>query len=216
MCTYLKFAFSAILIFCLSSVYSQDRLVTAEGTTIRGKITGVGTSSIKLKTEDGKTKKFSPLQVASFYDDGNRYLSRQVMDKKDAVWRFVRVVDAGTVNLMTIDEGYSPGLQVGTAVASMGMGGIGVSVGGGRKKPAYYIQKKDSTNVLEDILPGFLAGESRKQKVVEILQQAMGDIPEIAERINLDMKFTSKMLETLVKDYNDLADRKLYYIKESK
>jgi|GEM_PF-1340629 len=215
MCTYLKLAFSAILMLCLTSAYSQDRLVTTEGTTLRGKITSVGKSSLKLKTEDGKTKKFSPLQVASFYDDGNRYLSRQVMDKKDAVWRFVRVIDAGAVNLMTIDEGYSPGLQVGTTIASMGMGGMGVSIGGGRKKPAYYIQKKDDTHVLEDILPGFLAGESRKQKVIEILHQAMGDIPEIADRIN-NMRFNSKTLEALVKDYNDLADRNPNYIKESK
>jgi len=55
------------------------------------------------------------------------------------------------------------------------------------------------------VVTRFMAGDSRKQEVAETLLNVMGDIPEIADKINNTSRFTEKTLRDLVYDYNDIS-----------
>lgn len=210
MCTYLKTAFLCLFFLRVSAACSQDRVVTSEGDTLRGKITGLTPTSLKIKTEDKRTVKLKPQQVLELSTDGVSYLSRQISSKNSDVWRILRLVDSGTVNLMVLDDGYSPSVSVSSGVLGGGvmggLGGLGVSIGSGRgKTPAYYVEKNGERTVLKDVITRFMAGDSRKQEVTETLLSIMGDIPEIADKINSTSRFTEKTLRSLVYDYNDIA-----------
>ncbi len=203
-----KTVFFAVLLLSVSVAYSQDYVLTAEGDTLRGKITALTSSSLKIKTEDKRTVKLSPENVLRLSDNGMSYLSRKVYHKQGSVWRFLRLVDSGAVNLLTLDDGYSPSVSVSSGVFGGGMmgGGVGVSLGSGRgKSPAYFVEKDGENTVLKDVVTRFMAGDSRKQEVTEILLSVMGDIPEIADKINNASRFTEKTLRDLVYDYNDIS-----------
>lgn len=205
---YFRFIFFFVLLLSVSAAYSQDYVLTSEGDTLRGKITALTSSSLKIKTDKKKTVKHSPDKVLKLSDNGVSYLSRQVYHKQGSVWRFLRLVDSGAVNLLTLDDGYSPSVSVSSGVFGGGMmGGLGVSLGSGRgKSPAYYVERKGENTVLKDVVTRLMAGDSRKQEVREILLNIMGDIPEIADKINNASRFTEKTLRDLVYDYNDISD----------
>lgn len=204
---YFNAVFFTVLLLSVSAAYSQDYVLTSEGDTLRGKITALTSSSLKIKTEDKRTVKLSPEKVLRLSDNGASYLSRQVYHKQGSVWRFLRLVDSGAVNLLTLDDGYSPSVSVSSGVFGGGMmGGLGVSLGSGRgKSPAYYVEKDGENTILKDVVTRFMAGDSRKQEVTEILLSVMGDIPEIADKINNASRFTEKTLRDLVYDYNDIS-----------
>jgi len=204
---YFKTVFFTVLLLSVSVAYSQDYVLTSEGDTLRGKITALTSSSLKIKTEDKRTVKLNPEKVLRLSDNGTSYLSRQVYHKQGSVWRFLRLVDSGAVNLLTLDDGYSPSVSVSSGVFGGGMmGGLGVSLGSGRgKSPSYYIERNGEDTVLKDVITRFMAGESRKQEVTEILLSIMGDIPEIAGKINNASRFTEKTLRDLVYEYNDIS-----------
>lgn len=209
---YLRLVFSAFFLLFVSAGYSQDYVVTSAGDTLRGKIVGLTSSSLKIKTEEKRTIKLDPQQAKELSDDGTSYLSRQVYHKNGNAWRFLRLVDSGAVNLMTLDDGYSPSVSVSSGFTGGGviggLGGLGVSVGSGRgKAPAYYVEKNGTSAVLRDVVTRFMAGDSRKQEVAGILLSVMGDIPEVADKINNTSRFTEKTLRELVYDYNDLYGR---------
>jgi hypothetical protein len=203
-----KFVFLTVLLLSVSAAHSQDYVLTSDGDTLRGKISALTSSSLKFKTDNKRTVKLSPEKVLRLSDNGTSYLSRQVYHKQGSVWRFLRLVDSGAVNLLTMDDGYSPSVSVSSGVFGGGgmMGGLGVSLGSGRgKSPAYYVEKDAENIVLKDVVTRFMAGDSRKQEVTETLLNVMGDIPEIADKINNTSRFTEKTLRDLVYDYNDIS-----------
>lgn len=205
-----KIVFSAVLLLAVPAVYAQDFVVTHAGDTLRGKIIALSSLSLKIKTSDKQNLRFNPQQVTEISDDGTRYLSRRVSHKSGEVWRFLRLVDGGAVNLLTMDDGYSPSVSLSSGVLGGGvmggLGGLGVSVGTGRgKAPAYYVEKAGEDVILKDVVTRFMAGDNRKQEVAEILLSVMGDIPEVADKINGTSRFSEKVLRDLVSDYNDLS-----------
>lgn len=207
---FFKIILPVFLLFTAPAVYSQDYIVTSAGETVRGKITAFTSSSLKLKTENKRTVKYSPEQILKVSDDGITYLSRQVYHKNGDAWRILRLVDSGAVNLLTLDDGYSPSVSVSTGVLGGGvmggLGGLGVSLGSGRgKSPAYYVEKSGERTILKDVVTRFMAGDSRKQEVTELLLTVMGDIPEVADKINNTSRFTEKTLRDLVYEYNDIS-----------
>jgi len=210
MYTHFRIFFFCLFLLSVSEAYSQDRVITSEGDTLQGRISGLTSTSLKIKTADKRSLKLKPQQVLRLSFEGVSYLSRQINHKSGDVWRFLRLVDSGAVNLLTLDDGYSPSVSVSSGILGGGvmggLGGLGVSVGSGRgKSPAYYVEKNGETTVLKDLITRFMAGDNRKQEVTEILLGIMGDIPEIAEKINNTSRFTEKTLRNLVYDYNDLA-----------
>lgn len=210
MYTHFRIFFFCLFLLSVSEAYSQDRVITSEGDTLQGRITGLTSTSLKIKTADKRSLKLKPQQVLRLSFEGVSYLSRQINHKSGDVWRFLRLVDSGAVNLLTLDDGYSPSVSVSSGILGGGvmggLGGLGVSVGSGRgKSPAYYVEKNGETTVLKDLITRFMAGDNRKQEVTEILLGIMGDIPEIADKINNTSRFTEKTLRNLVYDYNDLA-----------
>lgn len=210
MYTHFRIFFFCLFLLSVSEAHSQDRVITSEGDTLQGRISGLTSTSLKIKTADKRSLKLKPQQVLRLSFEGVSYLSRQINHKSGDVWRFLRLVDSGAVNLLTLDDGYSPSVSVSSGILGGGvmggLGGLGVSVGSGRgKSPAYYVEKNGETTVLKDVITRFMAGDNRKQEVTEILLGIMGDIPEIAEKINNTSRFTEKTLRNLVYDYNDLA-----------
>ena len=210
MYTHFRIFFFCLFLLSVSEAYSQDRVITSEGDTLQGRISGLTSTSLKIKTADKRSLKLKPQQVLRLSFEGVSYLSRQINHKSGDVWRFLRLVDSGAVNLLTLDDGYSPSVSVSSGILGGGvmggLGGLGVSVGSGRgKSPAYYVEKNGETTVLKDLITRFMAGDNRKQEVTEILLGIMGDIPEIADKINNTSRFTEKTLRNLVYDYNDLA-----------
>lgn len=210
MYTHFRIFFFCLFLLSVSEAHSQDRVITSEGDTLQGRISGLTSTSLKIKTADKRSLKLKPQQVLRLSFEGVSYLSRQINHKSGDVWRFLRLVDSGAVNLLTLDDGYSPSVSVSSGILGGGvmggLGGLGVSVGSGRgKTPAYYVEKNGETTVLKDVITRFMAGDNRKQEVTQILLGIMGDIPEIAEKINNTSRFTEKTLRNLVYDYNDLA-----------
>lgn len=210
MYTHFRIFFFCLFLLSVSEAHSQDRVITSEGDTLQGRISGLTSTSLKIKTADKRSLKLKPQQVLRLSFEGVSYLSRQINHKSGDVWRFLRLVDSGAVNLLTLDDGYSPSVSVSSGILGGGvmggLGGLGVSVGSGRgKTPAYYVEKNGERTVLKDVITRFMAGDNRKQEVTEILLGIMGDIPEIADKINNTSRFTEKTLRNLVYDYNDLA-----------
>lgn len=181
------------------NVFSQDFVITSEGDTIKGIVSLVSNDALKIKTTEKKTVKLKSTQVKKVYTDRTIYLSREIL-KSGSTPKFVRIVDSGAVNLLTLDGGSSSGVRVSTGL----YGGIGgISVGGGpQRSPSFYVEKSGEVTVLKDVITRLMAGENRRNEVIEILLDVMGDDPELAKRISASTKFTEKLIRDFVYEYN--------------
>ena len=63
MYTHFRIFFFCLFLLSVSEAYSQDRVITSEGDTLQGRISGLTSTSLKIKTADKRSLKLKPQQV---------------------------------------------------------------------------------------------------------------------------------------------------------
>ncbi|KLT64832.1 hypothetical protein [Pedobacter sp. BMA] len=222
----MKFIFSAIFILIsFIKLSAQDFVVKNNDEVIRGTIKGTDYYSVYISENDEKDVFLLAKDVKNFFWNGNSFLSKGFANGKNFEYRFVKVIEMGTVNLYAFGGGmltpqvkqkkvrFSPSVGIGTGTGGfggMGMGG-GISIGGGRNSapepPAgasvvrYFIEKP-GTGPLQEVPMKAITDEDKKAGVKAILIQKLGDKPALKATIESSTEFNSRDVINLVKAYN--------------
>jgi len=221
--------FTALFLLSIFSVAAQDFIVKNNDDVIRGTIKGTDYFSVFI-SENDKTDVILPAKdVKNFFWNGNSYLSKGFANKKNFEYRFVKLIEMGTVNLYAFggemlmppvkekNVRFRPSIGIGTGTGGyggMGMGG-GVSIGGGRSnvpdRPAgapvvrYFIEKPGS-GPLQEIPIKAITDDLRKAEVKTILLQKLGDQPAMKEKVEANTALNSRDVIELIKAYNEIKE----------
>ncbi|RDC54440.1 hypothetical protein DU508_22250 [Pedobacter chinensis] len=227
----MKFLYSALLLFIINTVSAQDFIVKNNDDVIRGTIKGTDYFSVFISANDEADVILPAKEVKNFFWNGNSFLSKGFANGKNFEYRFVKVIEMGTVNLYSFGGGtlvpavkekkvkFRPSIGIGTGTGGfggMGMGG-GISIGGGNRstepeRPAgapvirYFIEKPGS-GPLQEIPMKALTDEDKKAGVKAILLQKLGDQPGVKAKVENNADFNSRDVIELVKEYNAAGSR---------
>ncbi|RZK19644.1 MAG: hypothetical protein EOO86_06975 [Pedobacter sp.] len=221
----MKFLLSAFIVFLSISSVAQDFIVKNNDDVIRGTIKGTDYFSVYISANDEADVILPAKDVKNFFWNGNSFMSKGFANGKNFEYRFVKVIELGTVNLYSFGGGtlvpavkekkvkFRPSVGIGTGTGGfggMGMGG-GISIGGGRnaapERPAgapairYFIEKP-GTGPLQEIPMKAITDEDKKANVKNILLQKMSDQPNLKTKIESTAEFNSRDVIELVKEYN--------------
>ena len=222
----MKFILSAFFVLtAFVKLSAQDFVVKNNDEVIRGTIKGTDYYSVYISENDEKDVFLLAKDVKNFFWNGNSFLSKGFANGKNFEYRFVKVIEMGTVNLYAFGGGmltpqvkqkkvrFSPSVGIGTGTGGfggMGMGG-GISIGGGRNSapepPAgapvvrYFIEKP-GTGPLQEVPMKAITDEDKKSGIKAILIQKLGDKPAVKATIESSTEFNSRDVINLVKAYN--------------
>ncbi|WP_316737975.1 hypothetical protein [Pedobacter aquatilis] len=219
--------FAAIFIFSIFSANAQDFIVKNNDDVIRGTIKGTDYFSVYISANDEADVILLAKDVKNFFWNGNSYISKGFANKKNFEYRFVKVIEMGTVNLYSFGGGtlvpakkeknvrFRPSVGIGTGTGGfggMGMGG-GISIGGGRNNApeppvgapvVRYFIEKPGTGPLQEIPIKAITEDARKIEVRSILLQKLADQPSIRAKIEASATLNSKDVIDLVREYNEV------------
>ncbi|WP_090886127.1 hypothetical protein [Pedobacter rhizosphaerae] len=214
------------LIFTVNTLSAQDFVVKNNDEVLRGTIKGTDYFSVWISANDEAEVILLAKDVKNFFWNGNSYVSKGFAAKRNLEYRFVKVIEMGTVNLYSFGgETLAPaqkekkvkfrpsiGIGAGTGgFGGMGMGG-GISIGGGRRnsepdRPAgapvvrYFIEKPGA-GPLQEVPMKAITEDAQKANVKNILIQKLGDRPELKSKIEASVDFNSRDVINLVQEYN--------------
>ncbi|WP_316826561.1 hypothetical protein [Pedobacter miscanthi] len=215
-----------ILFFSITlTIQAQDFIVKNNDDVIRGTIKGTDYFSVFISANDEADVILPAKEVKNFFWNGNSFVSKGFANGRNFEYRFVKVIEMGTVNLYSFGGGtlvpeakekkvrFRPSVGIGTGTGGyggMGMGG-GISIGGGRssapERPAgapavrYFIEKPGA-GPLQEVPMKAITDDGRKMEVRSILLQKMADQPEIRAKVEAGTDFNSRDVIEWVKDYN--------------
>lgn len=216
-----------MLLFFLfaASAQAQDIVVISDGNFIRGTIKGTNFSTVVLKNENESLVEYRAKDIKEFLWNGQTYMSKPILVKKDLEYRFFKVVALGAVNLYTIggnvqiDEPvqkrtkFRPSIGIGAGsggFGGVGMGG-GISIGGGRSRqsaapmqamPTTYFIEKFGTGPMQEVFADNASATDRTPVVKSILLQKLTNDEGLAERIKATEAFDAKTIVAFVEEYN--------------
>lgn len=222
----MKFLFSIFLFFLtLNQLSAQDFIVKNNDDVIRGTIKGTDYFSVFISANDEADVILPAKDVKNFFWNGNSFVSKGFANGRNFEYRFVKVIEMGTVNLYSFGGGtlvpeakekkvrFRPSVGIGTGAGGyggMGMGG-GISIGGGRKsapeRPAgapavrYFIEKPGA-GPLQEVPMKAITDDAKKLEVKNILLQKMGDQPALKAKIEVGAEFNTRDVTEWVKEYN--------------
>jgi hypothetical protein len=223
---HMKFLFSIFLFFfTLNQLSAQDFIVKNNDDVIRGTIKGTDYFSVFISANDEADVILPAKDVKNFFWNGNSFVSKGFANGRNFEYRFVKVIEMGTVNLYSFGGGtlvpevkekkvkFRPSIGIGTGTGGyggMGMGG-GISIGGGRnsapERPAgapvvrYFIEKPGA-GPLQELPMKAITEETKKAEVKNILLQKMGDQPALKAKVEAGTDFNSRDVIEWVKEYN--------------
>jgi hypothetical protein len=215
-----------ILFFSIAlATQAQDFIVKNNDDVIRGTIKGTDYFSVFISANDEADVILPAKDVKNFFWNGNSFVSKGFANGRNFEYRFVKVIEMGTVNLYSFGGGtlvpevkekrvkFRPSIGIGTGTGGyggMGMGG-GISIGGGRnsapERPAgapavrYFIEKPGA-GPLQEVPMKAITEETRKAEVKNILLQKMGDQPALKAKVESGTDFNSRDVIEWVKEYN--------------
>ncbi|GGH14141.1 hypothetical protein [Pedobacter zeae] len=215
-----------LLIFAsASAIFAQDFIVKNNDDVIRGTIKGTDYFSVFISANDEADLILPAKEVKNFFWNGNSFVSKGFANGRNFEYRFVKVIEMGTVNLYSFGGGtlippvkekkvkFRPSIGIGTGTGGfggMGMGG-GISIGGGQnsvpEKPAgapvvrYFIEKPGA-GPLQELPMKAITEDSKKLAVKNILLQKMGDQADLKAKIEMGTEFDSRDVVEWVKEYN--------------
>ncbi len=215
-----------ILFFSITLIsYAQDFIVKNNDDVIRGTIKGTDYFSVYIKANDEADVILPAKDVKNFFWNGDSFVSKGFANGRNFEYRFVKVIEMGTVNLYSFGGGtlvpeakekkvkFRPSIGIGTGTGGyggMGMGG-GISIGGGRssapERPAgapvirYFIEKPGA-GPLQEVPMKAITDEAKKTEVKNILLQKMGDQPALKAKIEVGAEFNTRDVTDWVKEYN--------------
>lgn len=215
-----------ILFFSITfTTYAQDFIVKNNDDVIRGTIKGTDYFSVFISANDEADVILPARDVKNFFWNGDSFVSKGFANGRNFEYRFVKVIEMGTVNLYSFGGGtlvpqvkekkvkFRPSIGIGTGTGGyggMGMGG-GISIGGGRnaapERPAgapvvrYFIEKPGA-GPLQEVPMKAITEDSKKIEVKNILLQKMGDQPALKAKVEAGTDFNSREVIEWVKEYN--------------
>ncbi|MFC1224372.1 hypothetical protein ACFE6N_11220 [Pedobacter sp. BG31] len=215
-----------ILFFSITfTTYAQDFIVKNNDDVIRGTIKGTDYFSVFISANDEVDVILPAKDVKNFFWNGDSFVSKGFANGRNFEYRFVKVIEMGTVNLYSFGGGtlvpqvkekkvkFRPSIGIGTGTGGfggMGMGG-GISIGGGRnsapERPAgapavrYFIEKPGA-GPLQEVPMKAITEEAKKLEVKNILLQKIGDQPELKAKVEAGTDFNSRDVIEWVKEYN--------------
>lgn len=215
-----------LLLFVTNRLSAQDFIVKNNDEVIRGTIKGTDYFSVWISANDEAEVILLARDVKNFFWNGNSYVSKGFAAKRNLEYRFVKVIEMGTVNLYSFGgETLAPaqkekkvkfrpsiGIGAGTGgFGGMGMGG-GISIGGGSRntepdRPAgapvvrYFIEKPGA-GPLQEVPMKAITEDAQKINVKNILIQKLGDQPTLKAKIESSTDFNSRDVINLVQEYN--------------
>ena len=220
---------STILLLCLVAAqsYAQDVVVISQGNFTRGTIKAADLTTVVLKNDNESVVMYKAKDIKEFLWNGETFVSKPIMIKKDLEYRFFKVVEMGAVNLYAIGgqaqveepvvqkkAKFRPSIGIGTGTGGfggVGMGG-GISIGGGGRGrdvvqtrvavPLTIFIEKMGTGPLVEIYTENADQSARLQTVKSILLQKLNNDEEMAEQIKSAPSFDPKTLTSLVSTYN--------------
>lgn len=222
----MKFLFSVFLLFfALNKLSAQDFIVKNNDEVIRGTIKGTDYFSVFISANDEADVILPAKDIKNFFWNGDSFVSKGFANGRNFEYRFVKVIEMGTVNLYSFGGGtlvpqvkekkvkFRPSIGIGTGTGGyggMGMGG-GISIGGGNnsapERPAgapairYFIEKPGA-GPLQEVPMKAITDDAKKLEVKNILLQKMGDQPAVKAKVETSAEFNSRDVINFVKEYN--------------
>lgn len=222
----MKFLFSVFLLFfALNKLSAQDFIVKNNDEVIRGTIKGTDYFSVFISANDEADVILPAKDIKNFFWNGDSFVSKGFANGRNFEYRFVKVIEMGTVNLYSFGGGtlvplakekkvkFRPSIGIGTGTGGyggMGMGG-GISIGGGNnsapERPAgapairYFIEKPGA-GPLQEVPMKAITDDAKKVEVKNILLQKMGDQPALKAKVETSAEFNSRDVINFVKEYN--------------
>jgi len=213
------------LAFTFNPIFAQDFIVKNNDDVIRGTIKGTDYFSVFINANDQQDVILPAKDVKNFFWNGNSFLSKGFANGKSFEYRFVKVIELGTVNLYSFGGGtlmpaakekrvrFRPSVGIGAGsggFGGMGMGG-GISIGGGGRGSApersgaaavrYFIEKP-GTGPLQEVPMKAITDEDKKASVKAVLLQKLGDQPELKSKIETATDLNSRDVVGWVQEYN--------------
>ena len=219
------FGLFTLLFLIISNVGSaQDFIVKNDDDVIRGTIKGTDYFSVFISSNDQQDVILPAKDVKNFFWNGDSFLSKGFANGKNFEYRFVKVVEIGTVNLYAFGGGtlmpaakekrvrFRPSVGVGAGTGGfggMGVGG-GISIGGGRNAAPQrsgavavrYFIEKPGTGPLQEVPMKAITDEDKKASVKAVLLQKLGDQPALKSKIEAATEANSKDVVGWVQEYN--------------
>jgi len=215
-----------ILFFSIAlTTYAQDFIVKNNDDVIRGTIKGTDYFSVFISANDEADVILPAKDVKNFFWNGDSFVSKGFANGRNFEYRFVKIIEMGTVNLYSFGGGtlvpqvkekkvkFRPSIGIGTGTGGyggMGMGG-GISIGGGRnaapERPAgapvvrYFIEKPGA-GPLQEVPMKAITEDTRKIGVKNILLQKIGDQPALKAKVEAGTDFNSREVIEWVREYN--------------
>lgn len=222
----MKFLLSVFLfLLTLDQLSAQDFIVKNNDDVIRGTIKGTDYFSVFISANDEADVILPAKDVKNFFWNGDSFVSKGFANGRNFEYRFVKVIEMGTVNLYSFGGGtlvpavkekkvkFRPSIGIGTGTGGyggMGMGG-GISIGSGRnaapERPAgapvvrYFIEKPGA-GPLQEVPMKAITEDTKKTEVKNILLQKMGDQPTLKAKVEAGTDFNSRDVIEWVKEYN--------------
>jgi hypothetical protein len=219
------FSFFILFFSIIITVQAQDFIVKNNDDVIRGTIKGTDYFSVFISANDEADVILPAKDVKNFFWNGDSFVSKGFANGRNFEYRFVKVIEMGTVNLYSFGGGtlvpavkekkvkFRPSIGIGTGTGGyggMGMGG-GISIGSGRnaarERPAgapvvrYFIEKPGA-GPLQEVPMKAITEDTKKTEVKNILLQKMGDQPALKAKVEAGTDFNSRDVIEWVKEYN--------------
>ncbi|CAH0306451.1 hypothetical protein SRABI27_04592 [Pedobacter sp. Bi27] len=222
----MKFLLSVFLfLLTLNQLSAQDFIVKNNDDVIRGTIKGTDYFSVFISANDEADVILPAKDVKNFFWNGDSFLSKGFANGRNFEYRFVKIIEMGTVNLYSFGGGtlvpavkekkvkFRPSIGIGTGTGGyggMGMGG-GISIGSGRnaapERPAgapvvrYFIEKPGA-GPLQEVPMKAITEDTKKTEIKNILLQKIGDQPTLKAKVEAGTDFNSRDVIEWVKEYN--------------
>ncbi|MCD0487206.1 hypothetical protein LPB86_03140 [Pedobacter sp. MC2016-14] len=221
-------SFKLLAVFFFLTVFgriaaAQDAVTIDSTNFVRGTIKSTDFASVFLLNDDKTVTQYQAKDVQSFLWNGDTYVSKPIVFKKNMEFRFFKVIEMGAVNLYSL--GGSTGAEeaprektrirpsVGIGMGTGGFGGVGfgggITFGGGRRqnedgsvkasRGVYYIEKLGTGPIQVVAYDGKDADASRTRAL--LLQKLTND-DDLAERIKATENFDVKTVKAFVAAYN--------------
>lgn len=219
------FSFFILFFSIIITARAQDFIVKNNDDVIRGTIKGTDYFSVFISANDEADVILPAKDVKNFFWNGDSFVSKGFANGRNFEYRFVKVIEMGTVNLYSFGGGtlvpavkekkvkFRPSIGIGTGTGGyggMGMGG-GVSIGSGRssapERPAgapvirYFIEKPGA-GPLQEVPMKAITEDTKKAEVKNILLQKIGDQPALKAKVEAGTDFNSRDVIEWVKEYN--------------
>ncbi|MFW0714840.1 hypothetical protein [Pedobacter sp. N23S346] len=221
----MKFFLSIFFLsFTLSPIFAQDFIVKNNDDVIRGTIKGTDYFSVFISANDQQEVILPAKDVKNFFWNGDAFLSKGFANGKNFEYRFVKVIELGTVNIYSFGGGtlvpavkekkvrFRPSVGIGAGTGGfggMGVGG-GISIGGGRSGAPVrsgaaairYFIEKPGTGPIQEVPMKAITDEDKKASVKAVLLQKLGDQPELKSKIETATDLNSRDVVGWVQEYN--------------